>query len=401
MLHDASWHSSVDNYDTARGLRDDAAIMDGLANLVAREFPTAPPATVEQPSADLKSFMDEHFIFSTVGFKKGGSGSGRYPSGSRLATDAVIQNLGVNSHVFADRTIQDSDAHFSLAKEHLGEAKTAPTPELKQAHIRAAIAHQEAGRAHGEVERLFARGTKVDPQTGFRVWDLRNGDESAYFAHEKALSSAQEATQSATMATLEATGKPSDSDLTEALGTYGIDPKVATHDVGIQVSDSATLAYRASQMDKALEADFEGTPTPVKDLVLSLADQIDKHEDLADAHRNVGQVLLDKIGRVGLGGNIQTLNEKSMRDAVEAHINAGKAHYEAAEAIYESLPVDYYMLQDDEGEELAGISDARLTDFRLDNNEMQQLREATDAVARANEASQVALGATGRANTLS
>lgn len=337
----------------------------------------------------------ERGIFDEV-VAKGGPGSGRYPAGSRLAINAVIQNLGVNDDVFADRTLPDSDAHFALAKDHLEEAGNAPTAELNQAHIRAAIAHQEAGRAHADAERIFARGTRTYPGTETRVWDLRNGDESAYLAHEQALSSARKATEIATLATLEATGQPLASDLTEALSMYGIDSKMLAHAVGKDVSNSATLAYKANQMEKSLESDFEPTPTPVKDLVLSLADQMDNHLSLVGEHTEIAERLLDKANTTI--GVVQAINKKLLEEAAEAHTKAGRAHLEAYDAIASALPVDYYSANEDE---LEGVSDARLTDFRLDDDEMQQIREAANAVALANEASSVALGATASAHRLS
>lgn len=76
MFSDASWNSSVDNYSTAQDLREKAEILGKLAGLVEQEFP-ATPETI-----DPQKFMDEHFIFANVGFKKGGAGSGRFPKGS-------------------------------------------------------------------------------------------------------------------------------------------------------------------------------------------------------------------------------------------------------------------------------------------------------------------------------
>lgn len=376
------------------------------ASQVVAASKNATTATVEAQKLSQENEDDKVYIGGSLDLgyddpygdivAKGGQGSGRYPAGSRLATNAVIQNLGVNDDVFADRTLPDSDAHFSLAKDHLEEAKNAPTAELNQAHIRAAIAHQEAGRAHADAERIFARGTRTYPGTETRVWDLRNGDESAYLAHEQALSSAREATQKATLATLEATGQPADSDLTEALSMYGIDSKMLAHAVGKDVSNSATLAYKANQMEKSLESDFEPTPTPVKDLVLSLADQMDNHLSLVGEHTEIAERLLDKANTTI--GVVQAINKKLLEEAAEAHTKAGRAHLEAYDAIASALPVDYYLANEDD---LEGVSDARLTDFRLDDDEMQQIREAANAVALANEASSVALGATASAHRLS
>lgn len=395
MLQDASWNSSVDNYDTARGLRDDAAIMDGLANLVAREFPTAPPATVEQPSADLKSFMDEHFIFTTVGFKKGGEGSGRYKrgSGEQRAIQAVIQNIGVNGNVFADRTIGDADAHASFAKEHLAAAKDANSAQERDVHMNAAIAHQEAYRAHLAADRLFRAGTTMTREG--RAWVLDSPEaEEIYAKWENANSVAKKATDNATVATIEADGNPTNEQIAQELSLYGIDPSVMSV-VADKGGVSSTLAEQAKEL--ALRATGESakySPTPVVDSIDSLADQSDEHLQLIEQHGALARELASQATSP-LEGGIEPLNASLLLEASKAHLEAAEAHGNAGYEISMSLPVDYYAHGD------IDLDDDRiLDDIRLDQDEQRAIDTAVGAVQVAATASARALEATRRANSL-
>jgi hypothetical protein len=159
---------------------------------------------------------------------------------------------------------------------------------------------------------------------------------------------------------------------------------------------ATSLAYEASQLASNVMNDFEPSysPTPVLDFVSQLAGQEEDHLELMAEHGDMAKELA-RQATTPITGSIEPLNAPLLLEASQAHLEAAQAHRNAADEITSALPVDYYRYEDADIDE-----DRALDDIRLDQDESRALSNAQGAIQVARTASDRAMEATRRANSL-
>jgi len=157
MLSDARFHSTVDNYDTARSLRDSADVIKKLADLIERQIP-----------ADVS---------------KGGPGSGRTPIGYDNYKNAKAL---LDSKLGKPYNMRDEDEvyayHRDVAAAHVGVKKALMamrdkvSPEVLPTLENAIKEHGSANLRHGGLAASLREVSTVHPswvQRSAKAADLR------------------------------------------------------------------------------------------------------------------------------------------------------------------------------------------------------------------------------------
>jgi len=180
MRNDAYFHSMVDNYDTARLFRDSADVTNSLIDLIEREMPTAPPATVEPPVADLSGYFG---YAHKSALRKGGPGSGRTPHGYDNYKNAKTL---LDSKLGKPHNMRDEDEvyayHRDVAAAHVGVKKALMamrdkvSPEVLPSLEKAIKEHGSANLRHGGLAASLRDVSTLHPswvQRSAKAADLR------------------------------------------------------------------------------------------------------------------------------------------------------------------------------------------------------------------------------------